>query len=146
MIGLKLFSKLEAARIAAAFFDRRSLINAIDEVRNGKTYIGISATYQGGLDSSVNALEDKAKYLLKHSDDVILRLDKAGSRWLTESASVLTMLFKAATEGNTKDAAAMVELLIGQGWDRGLIRQAFRGLIRQAFLRTPTNPMKLLPK
>jgi hypothetical protein len=56
LVGSLKFPELEAARIAAAFFDRRSLFEMIEEVRNGERYVGIGATYQGGLDTSANAL------------------------------------------------------------------------------------------
>jgi hypothetical protein len=125
LVGSLKFPELEAARIAAAFFDRRSLFEMIEELRNGERYVGIGATYQGGLDTSANALEDKANYLLRHSKNVIKRLDKAGSNWITESAGALTVLFRAVSRGDAKEAAEMVELLRDRGWDRGLLQRAF---------------------
>jgi hypothetical protein len=111
------YPALEAARIAAAFLDDRSPVTPL---AHGA---GISAQYQGGRDSySVDALDDRAKYLSKQADEIISRADEQSINWLAQSAGALHAILAFAASGNTGGVSLTIELLESLGWKKKLLR------------------------
>jgi hypothetical protein len=111
------FPPLKAARIAAAFLDNRSPVTPL---AHGA---GISALYQGGRDSdSVDALTDRARYLIKHADETISRADEQGINWLSQSAGALHAIVVFAASGKTGGVSLTIELLESLGWKKKLLR------------------------
>jgi hypothetical protein len=114
-----LFPPLVAARIATAFVDRRSVITAIEETRDGTRYEGIQASYQGGADNSANGdtLKDRCNYLLRHAEATQKRLGKADLSWLGRSIIALTELYATAGGGDADRISKLVNSLAADGWD-----------------------------
>ena len=111
------YPALDAARVAAAFLDNRSPVTLLPDDT------GISALYQGGRDSdSVNALDDRAKYLIKHADEIISRADEQGINWLSQSAGALQAVLVFAASDNAAGVSLTIELLEGLGWKKKLLR------------------------
>jgi hypothetical protein len=129
------FSPLVAARIATAFVDRRSLITAIEETRNGVRYEGLQARYQGGADNSPdgNTLKDRVNYFLRNAEATLARLGKADLLWLGQSTIALTRLYEAAGTGDAGKIEELVNSLAKDGWDHVLIRRAFSLTITKPF-------------
>jgi hypothetical protein len=111
------YPPLKAARVAAAFLDNRSPVTPL---AHGA---GISALYQGGRDrDSVDALDDRAKYLIKQADETISRADELSRNWLAQSAGALRGLFTFATAGDAGGISLTIDMLVQLGWKKKLLR------------------------
>jgi hypothetical protein len=106
---------LKAARVAAAFLDDYSPVTTLTD------RTGISALYLGGRDSR-NALHDRAKYLIKHADEVISRADEQSRNWLAHSAGALHAVFTFVAAGNAGGVSVAIEMLDHLGWKKKLAR------------------------
>ena len=104
-----------AAVAAAAFLDNRSPVTPLG---HGE---GLSALYQGGR-GSIDALDDRAKYLIKHADETISRADEQGINWLSQSAGALQAVLVFAASDNAAGVSLTIELLEGLGWKKKLLR------------------------
>jgi hypothetical protein len=105
----------QAAVIAAAFLDDQS---PVTPPAHGA---GISALYQGGRDS-VDALDDRAKYLIKHADETISRADEQGLNWLSQSAGALHAVFTFSAADDAGGVSLAIDMLVQQGWKKKLLR------------------------
>ena len=65
---------------------------------------------------------DRAKYLVKHADEIISRADEQSINWLAQSAGLLHGLFKFGTKGDAGGISLTIDMLVQLGWKKKLLR------------------------